>query len=380
MSDLGLSYRTAFEGGYDVGEVKRIEIREGFGKHQIALLDFNIPAGNYTNLPPERTPMALRWGTSPVEQRTFYGYVNHHEYVDTNQASGMLLRFYCIGTSLPMNGPNPTSWKDVTASYIARSVAERHGLRAVVTNSKEIMPYWAPGQDSDFTMMNRLAEESGYRFWVDGATLFFTDPEVLLTSPKRGLTSTYRQDRSLDDRLLQVHAITGSLAPVASAPSIQQVFGIDFNGNLIRSSSTQALTDRGLPSPGGSTVLDRNVSSLGKAMRLNEQAAVGGTWSSIQAVTLGDAKALVGSLINLDGNALNQSYHGVWMAQELIHVIFPNTAGAMVYHTQIELIRNQKSQTLFSTTSTIKDALSEVSAVLRGGKTWESSILESVYV
>lgn len=380
MSSLDLTYRAAFEGGYDVGPLKRIEIREGVGKHQIAILDYNIPGGTYTNLAPEDTPMALRWSTSPVLQRTFYGYVNHHEYIDTNEISSMRLRFYCVGTSQSLNVPYPASWRNVTASYIARVVAERHGLRAIVNNSQEILPYWSAGQDSDFVMMNRLAREMGYRFWVDGATLFFINPEVLLSSPKRGLAASYRQDRTLGDQLLQVQTITGSRAPVAGTPAVQQVFGIDFNGNLIQASSAQPLADRGLPIPGNQTVLPRNVNSLGTARRLNEQAAVGGTWSSIQAIAVGDARVLVGSLINLYGSALNQTYHGTWLAQDLIHVIAPNSGGLMEYRTQIELTRNQKSQTLFTTTSTIKDAISEVAAVLRGGKTWESSVLESVYV
>lgn len=376
MSDL--FYRDAYEGGYDHGEILRAEIREGIGSHQIAILDYPIPASNFTEFAPELTPMAYRWGTSPLDVRTFYGYVNHHEYVDSAMSdSDRYLRFYCVGTSQPMNNPWPTSWRDVTASYIARLVAERHGLRAIVHRSQTLLPYWTPGQDSDFAMMNRLAEETGYHFWVDGATLFFIDPQVLLTSPDRSLAAEYVMDFEVTDTLVNVQSIHGSLAPVAQAPVVQRVFGIDAgSGTLITASSTQQSRERGIPQPVGAKVYPKAVDSLAEAHRLNDTAATSGAWSRIQAQTVGDAKPRVGSLVSLSGGGLNQIYHGVWLVRDLVHVI---STSDNRYLCQIELTRNSTDQVLFTTASTVRDALAEVPAVLRSG-VWESEQLETVNV
>lgn len=376
-----LVVRDDYEGGYAHGNLVRAEVREGFGKHQIVMLDYPVPNGSFSNLAPELTPMAFQWGLAPTSIRTFYGYVNHHEVVDTDVDGEMYMRFFCIGTSQSLNDPDPSSWKNVTASYIARLVAERHGLRAIVHNSKTLLPYWTPGQGSDFAMLNRLASETGYLFWVDGSTLFFVDPLVLLTSPDRSVAASYTFNRDTNDTLFGVRSIHGSLAPVASAPTAREVFGInDDAGRLIQASSRKDSTDLGIAAPGNTTIYPKSVSTLAEAARLTEQASTQGSWSSLQALTVGDGRARVGSLVDLDGTALNAKYVGTWMASEITHVLSPApSVGTLSYTAQVELTRNQLDQPFFSSYSTLKDALSEVPAVLRNGR-WESSILESVYV
>lgn len=376
MSDLVI--RESYEGGYDHGNLNRAEIREGFGKHQIGIFDYPVPDSDFIHLAPELTPMAFRWGVNPDGIRTFYGYVNHHEMIDGSD--GPLMRFYCIGSSQSLNQPWPTSWRNVTGSYIARLVAERHGLRALVHNSKSILPYWTPGQGNDFEMMNRLAEETGFRFWVDGATLFFVDPQVLLTSPDRSLAASYEFNRNNNDTLIGIRSINGSMAPVASAPAVQRVFGLDANGRMIKASSSQQLSDKGLPRPVNTQVYPKAVSSLAEAHRINESASVAGNWASVQATTYGDGRARVGGLVEVAGLALNKAYQGVWVASDITHVLDSTTnSNTWQYTAQIELIRNQKDQAYFSTHNSMKDTLAEVPAVLRSGR-WESSILESVYV
>lgn len=376
-----LVVRDSYEGGYDHGNLVRAEIREGFGKHQIAMLDYPVPTGSFANLAPELTPLGFQWGLSPTAVRTFYGYVNHHEMVDSDVDGEMYLRFFCIGTSQSLNLPEPSSWKNVTASYIARLVAEKHGLRAVVHNSKTLLPYWTPGQASDFVMLNRLAEETGYRFWVDGATLYFVDPLVLLTSPDRSQPASYTFDRQPGDTLMGVRSIHGSLAPVESAPTARQVFGInDDAGRLIQASSRKASADLGLAAPVSTTIHPKAVSTLAEATRITEDASTSGSWTSLQAITVGDGRARIGSLVDLDGTALNAKYAGTWMASDIIHVLSPApSVGTLTYTAQVELTRNQLDQPFFSSYTSLKDALSEVPAVLRNGR-WEASILESVYV
>lgn len=374
-----LIIRDSYEGGYDHGSLLRAEIREGFGKHQIVMLDYPVPDSDFVNLAPEMTPLAFRWGYDPAGLRTFYGYVNHHEVIDS-QNYGSVLRVFCIGTSQPLNDPTPRAWRNVTASYVARLVAEKHGLRALVHKSKVILPYATSGQDSDMGLLNRLADSSGYRFWVDGATLHFVDPQVLLSTPDRSVAATYTFDKQASDTLYKVHNIQGSMAPVSTAAAVQKIFGLDSTGLLIRSNSTQMLHERGLAVPTNTEVYRGSVNSLEQAQQINEAAAVSGGWANLQVTTRGDGRARVGGLVNLEGSKLRQALTGTWVASDITHILdITQMSRAWVYNTEIELIRNQSDHASFSTEHSVKDALSEVPAVLRNGK-WESSNMESVYV
>ena len=380
MSDE-LFFRDAYEGGYDHGDVLRAEIREGVGKHQIGIFDYPIPSARSRPLAPELTPMAFRWGTSPVNVRTFYGYVNHHELWVSDVNEDMYLRFFCVGTAAPLNNPHPAAWRKTTASHIARKVAERHGLRAVVRKSRHVLPYWTSAHDTDFEMLNRLAEDEGYHFWVDGATLHFVDPQVLLTSPGRAVTTGYSMNSDTNDTLFAVHTIDGAPAPTGKAPYVQRVFGIDAAmNNFIRASSTKQSADKGLKAPPNSKVYRQAVRSLAEAQRRNDAASVAGSWASVTAFTVGDARPRVGSLVNLDGDSLASNYHGTWLATDLIHVISPDETNALFgYECEIGLTRNQKGLVYHESTATIRDALTEVPATLRNNM-WHASAQESVYV
>lgn len=372
--------RDAYQDGYSNGPLVRAEIREGFGQHQVAIIDYQVPR-TLSSAPPENTPMGFQWGLSPGGVRSFYGYTNHFEVVDSTFEEQLYLRQFCVGTSEPLNAPTPAAWKNVTASYIARQVAAKHGMRAVLHNSKTILPYWTAGQKSDWVMLGSLADDAGFRFWVDGGSLYFVDPTVLLTSPARALASTYNFDRTVYDTLFAVRSIDGSRAPGNNAPVSQTVYGIDDQAQkLIKSSSLQISNSKGLTPPGNSRVYPKSVNNLAEAIRVNDIAATSGTWTSIQAQTVGDGRARVGSLVNLNGRNLTNEYKGTWMVSEIIHVLSPRAeTKEWVYRAQLQLVRNQKNTNYFETFTTLKDALSDVPVVIRNGR-WQASIMEAAYV
>jgi hypothetical protein len=368
----------AYQNGFSNGPLARAEVREGFGKHQIAILDYLIPQ-SFSLLSPHETPLRFTWGITPKGLRTFYGYVNHHEVRDDIAVGEAFIRFYCIGTSKPLNDPDPFSWRGVTASYIARVVAEKHGLRAVVHNSKTILPYATGAQGSDFDMLRILADDAGFKFWVDGSTLFFLDPNLLVTAPDRPVAQ-YVQDRLVTDTLIGVRSVDGSLAPLSDAPRVQKVYGLNDTGRVIRATSTQQIAERGLAVPGGTRVYPKSVSSLAEAHRVNDIAATVGTWSSLQAQTMGDGVARVGGQVSLAGNALDPRYSGNWIASGITHVLIPDERSRKwTYTAQLDLVRNQSSKSYFSSSTTLKGAMTDVPAVLRSAR-WEAEVLEQVYV
>lgn len=378
MSSLLL--RVAFEGGYDQGTPTRFELREGFGTHEIAILDFPLPQQLVLGIVPEMTPLAIRWGYSPLDVRTFYGYVNHHETQAINDASpGQYLRVFCIGSSQPLNSPYPGSWSEVTGSFIAKQVATRHSLRALVHTPKTVIPFWSPGRDSDFAMMNRLAEYCGYRFWVSGSTLYFLDPRILLQNPAPHVPE-YSMDNKASDTLTGIQVVAGSLAPRRNTSLVQKVFGIDDgSGSLIQATSARQYDEAGLTKPGGLSIHRDSVDSLAEAHRITEASSGLGEWNNLSATLVGDGRTRIGGLVDLQGNILNNEYAGTWLCNSAVHIMEPQRDNRTQFTTQVELSRNQKDQTYFSTSNTIRDTSAEVPAILRSGL-WESSELENINV
>ena len=198
---------------HDPGMIYRAEIREGFDKHALLMIDYPAPRRK-RNLVPEGTPVSTTWGWSPMDLRTFYGYVNHHEIIEGSDGT-QFLRTFCLGPSLPMNDPGQQSWEKVTASFIAARIATKWGLRSVINRSKRVLPYFSQGNESDFAMLKRLADLVGFQFWVEGTTLFFLDPVRMLQQPSGSFTPTFEmyRDGTDYDTLQDVKVTSGSMAP-----------------------------------------------------------------------------------------------------------------------------------------------------------------------
>lgn len=372
--------RVAFDGGYEQGTPTRFELREGFGTHEIAILDFPMPNNLVLGVVPEMTPMAIRWGMSPLDVRTFYGYVNHHEALVNNDPSqGQYLRIFCVGSSRPLNTPNPVSWSGVTGSFVAKQVAERHNLRALVHSPKTLIPFWSPGQDSDFVMMNRLADYCGYRFWVSGSTLYFLDPLILLQNPTRHIPE-YWMNNTREDTLLSLKVIAGSLAPRSNPSVVQKVFGLDGgSGAIIQATSAREFNDAGLPRPVGVSIHPQSVDNLADAHRITEASSAKGEWITISATLIGDGKVRTGDLVELQGSMVATEYAGVWLCGSAVHVMEPKKDNTPQFRTHLELSRNQQNQTYFAASGSLRDTSADVPAVLRDG-VWESSLLETLNV
>lgn len=367
-----------FQGGYSTDSINRLEIREGFSKHGLAIVDFPVPRSALSGTVAEGTPMFVKWGNGPLDVRTFYGYVNHSETVtDANQS---FLRYFCVGTSLPLNEPNPSSWSDVSASFIAKEVATRHGLRAVVSRAPNVLPYWTQGNKSDFAMMKALAEHTGFRFWVDGSTLYFVDPLVLVRNFQYAPSLVMHGQKT--DNLKSIHVVSGSLAPRGgSRAAIKHVYGLDANAKaLIEASSAKPLADRGLAAPQHREISTVTVDSLEEARRVVESAAMTTDWVTTEAQVEGNSRLRVGGLAVLSGGALHREYHGRWLVSGMTHVLEPGNSGEWQFTSELELSRNQQDEAFFSLSSGNESASREVPAALRRNSYWESQILESVYV
>lgn len=371
-----VAFDVNFPGGYALGRVRRFEVREGVGVHQIAIIDVILPK-TMTSVPPEGTPVSVRWGRLP-EVRTFHGYVNHHEV--SNEGRLPNLRVYLIGTSLPLNSTNPTTWGPVSGSYVAKTVAERHGLRAVVSKCNEILPHWTQGIESDFAMMGRLAERVGVEFWVDAATLYFLDPSQLTARVNflGGVTHLGRSGAGVgENNLLTFETISGSLAPGIGVPEVTDVYGMDNTGQVIRATSAKSLKDLGLAVPSNKSIVGDTISSPFEAQKVVDASTNRGRWVSASVTIRPDPKLRTGSVVNLDGPLVRDTHRGLWSVKSVVNVIRP--AAQRAWTSELLVTRNQESSQKF-TSRTFAGITPAPAARLWDGAQWQSASLETIYV
>lgn len=369
-----------FDGGYALGTPSRAELREGFGKHQVAILDFAVPRGTTRRIPPEMTPLAYRWGYGPSSLRSFVGYVNHHEILDSADTS--VLRLFTAGTSLPMNNPNPRSWTRVTASYVAREIGARHGLRVVLHKSPEILPYWTQGNETDFVMLQRLAKRAGFRVWVDGSTLYFLDPRKLVRTPRLQDLQVFTLDGNAShDTLYRLHTISGSLAPRAGTLTRNEVYGIDSkSGSLIKATSNKVLSDQGHVQPSNKTINLLAADGPFEARRLAEASVSNGTWVVQEAEVAPNSKTRLGDVVRLGGSQIATGSEGLWLVSGTVQVIEnANRRRGSSLSTTLELTRDQQDALTYRASSALS-APRNIQPILRSTGRWEAHVLEDVYV
>ena len=114
--------------------ISRVEIREGYGVHSLAIIDISSPPTSrspYTEL----APVILDYGRAPNDLVRWYGYVHHSSVLASTDSQHVVTRYVCIGTTLPMQTQRTRSWKNVSPTSIVRQVGRENGLRTVISPS-----------------------------------------------------------------------------------------------------------------------------------------------------------------------------------------------------------------------------------------------------
>ncbi|MBI5788693.1 MAG: phage late control D family protein [Candidatus Schekmanbacteria bacterium] len=90
-------------------------------------------------------------------------------------------------------------WKNKTYTQIAKELADKYKLKAIVDDTKEVIAGEPQGNKSDFTFLSYLADKIGYQFYIQGNELHFHKRNL---NKKPLLTLTYR---GKDGLLLSFH-------------------------------------------------------------------------------------------------------------------------------------------------------------------------------
>lgn len=358
---------------YTPGRLLRLEVREWFGNHALAFLDYPVPRTSVQKIPKEGTPMVARWGRISTGRRNFYGYVNHHEIIE-QESDFAIMRIWCIGTSLPMNQPRTKKWGTVTQTSIAQAVAKRYNMRCVISKKIKVSN-WTQTAESDFAMLNRLAAATGQRFWVDGTTLYFVDPLALLNRTANSVP-TFRLNGRPSDSLLGVKIVSGSLVPRDFENAITEVLGTGPNGAKIRSTSAQELKNRGLPVPKQTRTTIVGPSTPAEVKRIATAAGTSQEWSLAEVDVLGDLRNRVGSVVNLTGKSLHPEHSGRWLAKEVVSVVAKDSRGRVTsFENQMLLTRNSVNKLVVSKGGS-KNAAKDLKSVIKN-KQWTAPRLET---
>ncbi|MER5754295.1 contractile injection system protein, VgrG/Pvc8 family [Streptomyces sp. NPDC002088] len=362
--------------------VSRVEVREGYGTHSMAIIDVSTPPTSkkaYTEL----TPVVLDYGRSPNDLVRWYGYVHHSSALASSGSRNVVVRYICISTSLPMNTQRTRSWKNVSPTSIVRQVGRENGLRTVISPSARRLTYWAQTGQSDFKLVNDLASETGFRFWVEGTTLYFLDPRILLLGQKVQDIPVFSKNQTAGvfDTLQDLSILTGTMIPRENGTTgTSVVSGLDAKtGKVIKASSA---ADTGTTTFLNSITTTRAVDNYADAQALMEARTLASRgWITMQATLYGTAKVFPGTLVGLAGKSVSSENTGRWLVTNTKHVINRATGNTgLLFTTTVDAERDQPYAVTFQSDANKRFKFDTVPAVLRNKQFWESSLLEDVNV
>ncbi len=347
-----------------LSNLRKITVRQKTGNHTVTFLDYEMLRRNEYLLPPENTPVTIRYGLGANNVDVEYGYVNHYE-TTVGSDNKTLTRMVVLGTSKPMNGMTSSTWSATSRSAIARDIATRHRMRSVIHDHPYLVENWATGNRTDFQALRALADEAGYDFWVDGATVYFLDPERIVTTAS---SMSVRAVPPKDVHRIQV--LGGSNIPGEIEPSRRQVqYGLDYRTNEFFTATSGDPVDP-------TKVSGASVNTYSEAQEVaDSQTRRQGHYYTLRAEVEGDVKMRPGALSRFNSGRINTDQAGLWVASEAVHEVTSNT-----YTTELVASRGRDQRPLSRTRTTSRGITSRPRAVVRDGLIWESALQEHVHV
>lgn len=355
------------------------ELIQTWGSHDVFVLrvEFNRDYP-MTSIKPwaDNAPVQIAWGRKPQALNLWYGYVNHHK-LSGNADSGthnLQYTYYCIGTSKPMNTVNNQFWGSVSPTYIAKQIALQHHLRCVVTTTTWVLPSEVQANESDFQFMNRIANKTGFRFWVSGGTLYFVDPAVVILGAGQTTVPQFRMDKLLywQDTMRDFKKLQGDNLPGAPVAK-RSVWGVDTStGKVFQASAGSGSIQQ------NSTV--RMATSLADGqLHVNAWQNLSQWWVAATAEVFGNTTIYPGKVISITGNGVPAGDQGLWIVSSSKHLMKASGTGVATndkYMTQVGLTRNSSGPQ-----PTIKGATSIspefVQCTLSGG-VWYSTDISAI--
>lgn len=379
-----------------------VQIIQRTNAHPIALLDV-VYTGTNTNTATtgavnswmylkEGTPIQINYGQRPYFVYPFLGYVSSYKLIrsNTDPANGNVtmtrVQYTIVGTSQIMQSTNNVAWKHSSPSTIVGNIANNNGFRGIIHTYQAAINYRLQNV-SDFRFVSQLADEIGYRFYVDNTDLYFINPQQLLDrNTNRAVPKFWSNNLpGVYDTVVSFNPLVGTITPDGGVVAQRNVIALNPNtGQITQATNTPILT----ASANSSTTIGPQISKYyneapAESYYEAQQKATADYhrnlyWNIADAELWGDARVKPNTVVNITGTSIPENDAGLWLVQSATHTLTKapptGTNVANTYYIQTELVRDQiytASTTTFSDASAVTQA---APPKLIGGR-WRSSNL-----
>lgn len=384
-----------------------VRIIETTNAHPIAFLDVvyvgksigtsDVGTAHKWSYLKEQTPIQINFGQSPHYVAAFLGYVSSYKLMRTGTDAGYgnvtttTVQYTITGTSQVMQSTNNTAWKNTSPSTIAGAIATRNGFRGIIHTYQSAIDYRLQNC-SDFKFLAQLADEIGFRFYVDDTDLYFINPQQILNRGNIRTTPqfwSYNQP-GLYDTVRSFSPVVGTITPDGGIVANRNVVGLNPTTNAI----TQAtVLSNATVSPTNSTPLASTItkyfteapaeSYYEASQKVTADSLRNIYWNTADTELRGDARVRPNTLVNLIGAALPSDDAGLWLVQSAVHYLTKaapsGTKYDATYTTSAELVRDQIYTANTTALSQTQDITQTVPAKLIGGKWRSSNVGATVY-
>lgn len=343
--------------------VRGLEVHAEEGMHQWAQLTvrYHMPEAfrpAAKSLPPELwwaegSPVQISYGARRGVGTTFTGYVVSPELCteadpqELHTAGQMIdIRYTLLGASARLQSARSRTWRQCSAAYIAGEIAAEAGLVGVTSPHPRVFETRMQSSQSDFSFLQDIATEVGWRLAVDGTMLSLTDPRQPLVAATPYFSQHGTAGRQ--DTMQTFTAVVGELDPAGQIRAQHAAMGVSGTGVL---TGARDVAPRQDPVTGQAVapvirrqVHHRIVESYADAQAVTAAAATRDLWWVHSTATVdGDVRLRPGCVVLLDGDAVTPQHQGEWMTRTAHHRIWLSQVDRRLstYHVDLELGRDQ---------------------------------------
>lgn len=324
--------------------VREMSVTMAEGRHEVATITVPDETPDSSKFR-SGSPVTISWGYGKGDQAVMVGYVANWEPAIERGATDAFKRtmsVMCMGASFRLKDADYEVHRGVTASYVAKRVAEKFRFDVAGVEDSPTLHDMLPQQGKSYwAYLQWMASQVGYVVWCRNTTLYFTSRRAALAT-SRGAFIPLVQTNSGPGTLLNFTPRSGRWAPEGQRaermahginPRTGSTFGATNKGDdkaLFGSIDTPLFT-AGTPEMALGT-LDEMRTSLAASERGTQQHI------TAEAVVRGDARLRVGAaaLVSTPNSGVDS---GLWYISEATHTLRFGGDGES-YTTKVKLLRD----------------------------------------
>lgn len=376
--------------------VSNLQIIQETDKHTITLMDVlykgpgasrgNTKARTAWSYLKEQTPIRITYGMFPNYTTDLLAYVASYKVMKTTKDqvyAGIIttrVQYTLVGVSMNMQSTVNYAWKHISPSAIASKIAVKNGLRAIVHPYKAVYDYRLQNS-SDFQFLCELADEIGYRFYVDNTDLYFVDPNLVIQNPQGNIPQFWALNTPGVKDTLENFKPTVGTTTSDKLPATRTTMGISGSGILVSAQNQYALYEAFSTTPKTPIITKYDstypVESYAEAQqRLTASAQRNQYWATADAMLWGDSRVRPNHLVEFIGDGVPEDDKGFWLVQKAVHNLYmPPSSGNVVsgkYNIDVNVLRNQSYTINYASPNALSPVTKVVPAKLING-VWKST-------